>query len=254
MTVVCEIAFVVPAKSAASAAATELQRSFATLPGLAWLDLYAPAAGRARSLCARRVCTGAPGDARFRLARGACAGREHAGLCRRPARLSATSCTAMRCVHYPIAGESKRGSAVGAIFLCRALSSPGRRRGGVRPTVSERPSAADRPAAGRPQRGHLRSAALAPCRAGRRPPTICLAMRHVRLTPALSTRRWPHPCGMNCARIIVRCRASLAATRISPWIARALRADRHRVPMRHRASVTTNQAANRANTALSVFA
>ncbi len=107
MTVVCEIAFVVPAKTAVSAAATGLQRSFATLPGLAWLDLYAPAAeasydpyvqeGSAPAHLA--MLAFASPEA---LAQAASAPAFVAGL----SRLSAASCTAMHCVPYPVVGES----------------------------------------------------------------------------------------------------------------------------------------------------
>lgn len=107
MTIVCEIAFVVPAKTAASATATGLQRSFATLPGLAWLDLYAPAAeasydpyvqeGSAPAHLA--MLAFASPEA---LAQAASAPAFVAGL----SRLSAASCTAMLCVPYPVVGES----------------------------------------------------------------------------------------------------------------------------------------------------
>lgn len=107
MTVVCEIAFVVPAKTAASATATGLRRSFATLPDLAWLDLYAPAVeasydpyvqeGSAPAHLA--MLAFASPEA---LAQAASAPAFVAGL----SRLSAASCTAMLCVPYPVVGES----------------------------------------------------------------------------------------------------------------------------------------------------
>ena len=107
MTVVCEIAFVVPAKTAASATATGLRRSFATLPDLAWLDLYAPAAeasydpyvqeGSAPAHLA--MLAFASPEA---LAQAASAPAFVAGL----SRLSAASCTAMLCVPHPVVGES----------------------------------------------------------------------------------------------------------------------------------------------------
>ena len=229
-------------------------RALPTLPGLAWLDLYAPAAEASTIL----MCKDGPPPAH--LAMLAFASSETLAQAASTPAFAAGFVGSERCELYgdalralSVVGESTAAPLSGAVFLCRALSSPGRRRGGVRQTLSARPSAAARPAAGRPQRGQLCSAALAPCRRDRRRPTTCLATRRVR-DAAPSTRRWLRPCGTSCARTIVRCRASPAATRISPWIGRAWRADRHRVPMRHRASVTTNQVANRANTALSVVA
>jgi uncharacterized protein (TIGR02118 family) len=107
MTVICEIAFVVPARAAPSVTATGLHRSFATLPGLAWLDLYAPAAeasydpyvqeGSAPAHLA--MLAFASPEA---LARATSASAFAAGL----SGLSAASCTAMLCVPYPVVGES----------------------------------------------------------------------------------------------------------------------------------------------------
>jgi EthD domain len=107
MTVICEIAFAVPAGTAPSTTAAGVQRSFATLPGLAWLDLYAPAAEVSHDPYVQE------GPAPAHLAMLAFASPEAlaqassalafaAGL----SGLSAASCTAMLCVPYPVAGEN----------------------------------------------------------------------------------------------------------------------------------------------------
>ena len=107
MTVVCEIAFVIPARTVPSVTARRLQRSFAALPGLAWLDLYAPAAEASHDPYAQE----GPAPAHLAmlafasleaLAEAASAPAFAAGL----SVLSAASCTAMLCVPYPVVGES----------------------------------------------------------------------------------------------------------------------------------------------------
>ncbi len=107
MIVICEIAFAVPAGTAPSAMAAGLQRSFATLPGLAWLDLYVPAAEASHD----PYVQDGPAPAHLAilafaspaaLAQAASASAFAAGL----SGLSAASCTAMLCVPCPVAGES----------------------------------------------------------------------------------------------------------------------------------------------------
>lgn len=107
MTIVCEVAFAVPAGTAPSITATGLQRSFATLPGLAWLDLYAPAAAASHDPYVQERSTPAhlamlAFASPEALAQAASAAAFVAGL----SRLSAASCTAMLCVPYPVVGES----------------------------------------------------------------------------------------------------------------------------------------------------
>ncbi len=107
MTVICEIAFTVAAGTAASATAAGLQQNFAALPGLAWLDLYAPAAAASHDPFVQdgpapahlAMLAFASAEA---LAQAARASAFAAGL----AELSAVSCTAMRYLPYPVAGES----------------------------------------------------------------------------------------------------------------------------------------------------
>ncbi len=107
MTVICEIAFAVPPGTAPPAMAASLRRNFATLPGLAWLDLYAPAAAATHDPYVQE----GPAPAHLAilafaspaaLAHAASASAFAAGL----SELSAASCTAMRYVPYPVAGES----------------------------------------------------------------------------------------------------------------------------------------------------
>lgn len=107
VTVTCEIAFAAPEKSPPSGAAADLRQGFAALPGLVWLDLYAPASGPAHD---PYVQDGPPPAHLAMLAFGSVQTLAQAastpafatGL----AGLSATSCTAMRCLHSPIAGEA----------------------------------------------------------------------------------------------------------------------------------------------------
>ena len=109
MTIVCEIAFAVPAATAALEAG--LWRSFARLPGLAWLDVYAPAAtashdpyvqdGPAPAHLAMLCFASAEA-----LAQAASAPTFAAGL----SDISAASCTAMCCLPFPVAGESSPAS------------------------------------------------------------------------------------------------------------------------------------------------
>lgn len=106
MTVVCEIVFAVPAGTFPFVTAVGL-RSLATLPGLAWLDLYAPTAEASHDPYAQE------GAAPTHLAMLAFASSEALaqaagvpGFAAGLSALSTTSCTAMRCVPYPVVGET----------------------------------------------------------------------------------------------------------------------------------------------------
>ncbi|HMK69341.1 MAG TPA: EthD family reductase [Xanthobacteraceae bacterium] len=105
MTIVCEIAFAVPAATAAFGAS--LRRSFARLGGLAWLDLYTPAAAASHD----PYVQDGPAPAHLAmlgfaspeaLAQAASAPAFAAGL----SDINAVSCTAMRCLPFPVAGEN----------------------------------------------------------------------------------------------------------------------------------------------------
>ena len=207
VTVTCEIAFAAPEKPPPSRAAAELRQGFAALPGLVWLDLYAPASGPAHDPYVQDV----PPPAHLAmlafgsvqtLAQAASTPAFATGL----AGLNATSCTAMRCLHSPIAGEASAAPLRARFSYVVRYHRPAARRG-VRPAVFERSSAADRPAAGRPQRGHLRSPALAP--SGGPPPADYLLGNEATFDDAGAfNAAMASPARTTCARITVRCRAS----------------------------------------------
>ncbi|HML08313.1 MAG TPA: EthD family reductase [Xanthobacteraceae bacterium] len=105
MTVVCEVAFAARAGTAASGA--QVWQSFASLPGLVWLDLYAPAAAASHD----PYVQDGPAPAHLAmlgfaspetLAQAARAPAFAAGL----SDIDAASCTAMRCLPSRLAGES----------------------------------------------------------------------------------------------------------------------------------------------------
>ena len=107
VTVTCEIAFAVSDKPAPAGTTADLRQGFAALPGLIWLDLYAPASGPTHD----PYVQAGPAPAHLAmlafgsmqtLAQAARTPPFTAGL----ARLSVTSCTAMRWLHSPIAGEA----------------------------------------------------------------------------------------------------------------------------------------------------
>ncbi len=103
MTVVCEIAFTTPKRTASPAA--ELRQKLATLPGLAWLDHYVPALGATHD----PYVQDSPAPAHLamlafaslpELAEATSGSALTDGL----SGLSAISCSAMRCLHSPVAG------------------------------------------------------------------------------------------------------------------------------------------------------
>ena len=107
MTVLCEIAFAVPAEADRTAVGARLAGAFARLPGLKWLDLYAPAASATHD---PYVQDGpAPTHLAMLAFSSAEAFEEAAHAAAFPAGLSglnASTCTAMRLVRSPVAGES----------------------------------------------------------------------------------------------------------------------------------------------------
>ena len=107
MTVVCEIAFAVLAGTAPSVTAARVRQNFATLSGLAALDLYAPAATETHD----PYVQDGPAPAHLAmlgfasaeaLAEAASVADFAAGL----SAVSAATCTAMRHVPFPVAGQN----------------------------------------------------------------------------------------------------------------------------------------------------
>jgi len=107
VTIVCEIAFAVTAGTAPSVTAASVRRNFATLPELASLDFYAPAAAETHD----PYVQDGPAPAHLAmlafasaevLAKAANVSAFAAGL----SGMSAVTCTAMRYLPYPVAGQN----------------------------------------------------------------------------------------------------------------------------------------------------
>jgi len=110
MTVICELAFVLPAGASFATAATRLGQTGARLSGLTWLDLYAPAADASRD---PYVQDGPAPQYLAMLGFGSIAVLDRAAATAAFADLlsglNVVTCTAMRLAAFPVGGESSPG-------------------------------------------------------------------------------------------------------------------------------------------------